>query len=112
MMLANLMGRKEDLVSAHTDENSSNKPVLTWGRAILYAFGWQLITAGWLMWDAWDSPSTQTLYLRAAVFLLVPVLSGLVHRSWRVSVAALLLPVFAIGVMMTIFMLIMPTGKW
>jgi hypothetical protein len=85
---------------------------MSWGRAILFALGWQLIPACWLMWDAWDSPSAVTLALRAAVFLLVPVVAGLVHRSWQVSVAALLLPVFAIGVMMTVFMLIMPTGTW
>lgn len=85
---------------------------MPWGRAILLALGWQLIPAAWLLWDAWDSPSTQTLVLRAAVFLVVPILGGLVHRSLQVAVAALLLPVFAIGVMMTVFMLIMPTGKW
>lgn len=84
----------------------------SWFRCILLAAGWQVIPAGWLLWDSWDSPSTRTLVLRTAVFLVVPLLSAVVHRSWRVGVAALLLPVIAIGVMFTVFMLIMPTGKW
>jgi hypothetical protein len=85
---------------------------ITFGRAALYALAWQALPAAWLMWDAWDTPSTKTLILRATVFLAVPVLAGFVHRSWRVGLVALLLPVFAIGVMFTVFMLIMPTGKW
>jgi hypothetical protein len=82
------------------------------GRAFCIAFLWQLLPAAWLMWDAWDSPSAQTVVLRAVVFLLVPIVSGLVHRSWEIGLAALLLPVFAIGAMFTVFMLLMPVGKW
>ena len=110
----------------HNDENAkmdngspaSSNPTrktrhqISWGRAILFAIAWQLIPASWLMWDAWNSASTKTLVLRATVFLVAPILASLVHRSWKVGIVALLLPVFAIGVMMTVFMMIMPTGKW
>ena len=64
------------------------------------------------MWDAWDSPSSTTIVLRLLVFLVVPVLAGITHKSWQVAVAVICLPIFAIGVMDTVFMLIMPVGKW
>jgi hypothetical protein len=64
------------------------------------------------MWDSWDSPSTTTIVLRLLVFLVVPVAAGITHKSWQVVVAAICVPIFAIGVMSTVFMLIMPVGKW
>lgn len=99
-------------MSSEGEDGFVNDSEPTWGKAILCASLWQMFPAAWLMLDAWDSPSTQTLFLRATVFFVIPVLSGLIHRSWQIGIAALLLPIFAIGVMMTIYMLLMPTGKW
>ena len=90
-------------------ENSSSSSA---SRAIGLAFLWQLVPLPALMWNVWDTPSPRTFALVAAVFLVAPLLAGLVHRSWRVGLAALLLPVFAFLVMFAVFMLIMPTGKW
>jgi len=81
-------------------------------RAIGFAFLWQLAVLPALMWIVWDSPSPRTFALIVAVFVVVPLLAGFVHRSWRVWLAVVLLPVFAFAVMFAVFMLIMPTGKW
>lgn len=81
-------------------------------RAIGFAFLWQLAVLPALMWIVWDTPSPRTFALIAAVFVVAPLLAGFVHRSWRVGLAAFLLPVFAFAVMFAVFMLIMPTGKW
>ena len=64
------------------------------------------------MWDSWDSASTTTLVLRFLVFLVVPFFAGVTHKSWQVGLAAICAPIFAIGVMTTVSMLIMPIGKW
>ena len=94
-----------------TDHTASpaNRPL---GKLVLLGLGWQFIPAAWLMWDAWDSPSNTTIVLRLLVFLVLPLLAGITHKSWQVAVAVICLPIFAIGVMSTISMLIMPVGKW
>jgi len=81
-------------------------------RLVLIGIAWQCVPSAWLMWDAWDSPSTQTIVLRVVVFLLVPFIAGVIHRSWQIWLTCLVLPIFAIGVMFTIFMVIMPVGHW
>lgn len=97
--------------SVTTDHTTSpaNRP---FRNLVLLGLGWQFIPAAWLMWDAWDSPSSTTIVLRLLVFLFLPVLAGIIHKSWQVAVAVICLPIFAIGVESTVFMLIMPVGKW
>ncbi len=97
--------------SVTTDHTTSpaNRP---FRNLVLLGLGWQFIPAAWLMWDAWDSPSSTTIVLRLLVFLFLPVLAGITHKSWQVAVAVICLPIFAIGVESTVFMLIMPVGKW
>jgi hypothetical protein len=94
------------------NSNPSKTPGRSLRRMLSIALVWQAIPCGWMMWDSWDSSSSQTFVLRITVFLLVPTIAGLVHRSSHVGLACLFLPVFAIGVMFTVFMLIMPTGHW
>jgi hypothetical protein len=62
------------------------------------------------MWDVWSSPTPMRYILLAAVFLVVPLLAGCVHRSWRVGWTAILLPVVAIGIMFVLFALLMLLG--
>lgn len=82
------------------------------GRAMKLALAWQALPVGGMLFDGWNSPSSLTLVLRSLVFLVVPMLSGVVHRSGLVLAMCLLVPVFGMGVMMTVFMLLMPAGKW
>ena len=104
------MSRRDKRKDSRRHKTSKTNPS-NW-RMFWIALAWQAIPAAYLLWDAWDSPSTWTMVLRVVVFLGVPVISGLVHRSWRIGFATLLLPVLAFGVMFTVFMLIMPSGKW
>ena len=76
------------------------------------AFLWQFIPAICLMWKLWDSPSMLTWILFSVVFLIVPLLSGLVHRSWEIGIAAFLLPILSVIAMFVIYIFIIPTGKW
>lgn len=99
-------------MSNHIDDNSYIKPVLPWWLAVLFAFGWQLPTTGLLLWDHYFSLHPKTLHLGVLVFLLIPILSGLIHRSWKVSIAAILLPVFPIVVVAAAIEVIFPSGKW
>lgn len=73
----------------------------SWSRAIALAFGWMLggvivvaIVAGLLnglnLVDGEDE--VVVLWVAAPVAIGVPIVSGLVHRSWRV---ALVVPLFA-----------------
>jgi len=86
-------------------------PLSLW-RILGLSLAWQAIPAGYLLWTVWDYPSTRTFVLWGVVFLAVPAISSLVHRSWQVGLAAMLLPILAMGVMFTVFLLIMPTIKW
>jgi hypothetical protein len=99
-------------VQPSQNSNLSKTPTNALRRMLSIALVWQAIPYGWMMWDSWDSPSSQTFVVRITVFLLVPIIAGLVHRSLHVGLSCLFLPVFAIGVMFTVFMLIMPTGHW
>lgn len=85
---------------------------MTWRRSVLIALVWQAVPVGWLLVDSWDTPSSTTLILRLLVFLGVPLLSSLVHRSGRMGLACLTIPVLGIGLMLTGFMLLMPVGRW
>ncbi len=91
---------------------SPERKDLTWSRALALGLAWQALPAGWMLLDAWDTPSVLTLILRAVVFIGVPVLAGLAHRTWRMWMACVLVPILGMGFMMTVFMLIMPTGRW
>lgn len=82
------------------------------GRLVLIGLVWQVVPGSWLLWDLGSSASTTTIVLRLLVFLVIPLLAGIIHRSWRVAMATICLPVFAIGVVNTVLMLIMPIGKW
>ena len=84
---------------------------MTWRRAIALAFAWQIAVTPWMMWDFWDSPTKQTYVLRSLTFLIVPLLAGCVHRSWRAAVATFLMPILSVGVMMAIFMIRMGNGR-
>ncbi|MGI9443228.1 MAG: hypothetical protein ACR2N1_12225 [Rubripirellula sp.] len=81
-------------------------------RLVLLGLVWQVVPSSWLLWDLCNSPSITTSVLQLLVFLVVPLIAGIIHRSWAVALTTISLPVFAIGVVNTVLMLIMPVGKW
>ena len=90
-----------DETKAGTSETEQTQQLaeLTWGRAVGLALGWTIggavaIVAGLLNGlDLVDGQDVVVvLWVAVPVAIAVPVVSGLVHRSWRV---ALVVPNFA-----------------
>lgn len=82
-----------------------------WASSIGCAFVWQLVVTPWLMWVSWDSSTRLSNVLSYLVFLVVPLAAGLVHRSFRVTMAAFVLPIVSFGVMFFVFAIIMGNGR-
>ena len=86
---------------------NASQPRFSLIRTTFIAFCWQIIPVGWLMIDIWDTPDVVTYALAGVSLVAVPIVTGLVHKSTRIGLASLLVPLVLVALMFLGFLLLM-----